>query len=181
MKLDLYLVEEGGKKLLKVDLHSGRRKELASLRTIISHVLNLITGVTKGFQYKMRMVYAHFPVNINIDGDGTVLEVRNFLGEKRVRRVQMLPGVSIARSEGVKDELVLVGNSVENVSRSCALISQQCNVRCGGVRTRWLACACARMHGCGCGLGWEAAVWARMGGGEGKAAQAPVRMPASAV
>jgi large subunit ribosomal protein L9e len=52
---------------------------------------NLIKGVTKGYEYKMRLVYAHFPININIE-DATKIEVRNFLGEKRVRVVHMLPG-----------------------------------------------------------------------------------------
>ncbi len=115
--------------MLKVDYHSGKRKGLASLRTVISHVQNLITGVTKGFEYKLRMVYAHFPVNINIEQKGTVLEIRNFLGEKRVRVVNMLPGCTVIRSDAVKDELIVQGNSLENVSRSCALISQSCLVR----------------------------------------------------
>ncbi|GAX80157.1 hypothetical protein CEUSTIGMA_g7595.t1 [Chlamydomonas eustigma] len=127
--VDMFLKEEDGKKELVVDCHFGKRKNLASIRTVISHVQNLITGVTKGFEYKMRLVYAHFPININIEKKGAVVEIRNFLGEKRVRVVTMLPGVTIARSEGVKDELVLVGNDKENVSRSCALISQSCLVR----------------------------------------------------
>ena len=38
-------------------------------------------------------MYAHFPININIAKDGTLVEVRNFLGEKRVRSVNMYPGV----------------------------------------------------------------------------------------
>lgn len=52
----------------------------------------MIKGVTKGFEYKMRLVYAHFPINANITDDGTNIEIRNFLGEKRVRIVKMLPG-----------------------------------------------------------------------------------------
>jgi ribosomal protein L6P/L9E len=36
----------------------------------------------------------------------------------------MLEGVTILRSEKVKDELVLEGNDVELVSRSAALINQ---------------------------------------------------------
>ena len=52
----------------------------------------MIKGVTKGFEYKMRLVYAHFPINANITEDGGIVEVRNFLGEKRVRIVKMLPG-----------------------------------------------------------------------------------------
>lgn len=55
----------------------------------------MIKGVTKGFEYKMRLVYAHFPINANIIDDGQCIEVRNFLGEKRVRIVNMLPGISL--------------------------------------------------------------------------------------
>lgn len=36
----------------------------------------------------------------------------------------MLEGVTVLRSEKVKDELVLDGNDIELVSRSCALINQ---------------------------------------------------------
>lgn len=40
----------------------------------------------------------------------------------------MLEGVSIVRSEKVKDELVLDGNDIELVSRSAALINQVFNL-----------------------------------------------------
>ena len=117
LAVDMYLVEEEGEKKLKVDCHFGKKKRLAAIRTACSHVLNMITGTTKGFEYKMRLVYAHFPINVNIEKKGTVVEIRNFLGEKIVRVVNMLPGVTIARSDAVKDELILQGNDVENVSR----------------------------------------------------------------
>lgn len=63
----------------QVDCHFGKKKRLASIRTACSHVSNLIKGVTKGFEYKMRLVYAHFPININIEDKGTRVEIRNFL------------------------------------------------------------------------------------------------------
>jgi len=40
---------------------------VATLRTVRTLINNLIIGVTKGFKYKMRYVYAHFPINVNID------------------------------------------------------------------------------------------------------------------
>ncbi len=129
LAIDMYLTEADGVQKLHVECHFGRRKRLASLRTAISHIENMVTGTTKGFEYKLRMVYAHFPININIEKKGGVVEVRNFLGEKRVRSIPMLAGVTCSRSEGVKDELIVVGNDKENVSRSCALINQSCLVR----------------------------------------------------
>ncbi|GFR46379.1 hypothetical protein Agub_g7961 [Astrephomene gubernaculifera] len=134
LAVDMFLTEQDGAKVLQVDCHFGKKKRLASIRTVCSHVKNMFTGVTKGFEYKMRLVYAHFPININIENQGKKVEIRNFLGEKRVRVVNMLDGVKIARSEGVKDELVLSGNDLENVSRSAALVSQSCRVRVLDIR-----------------------------------------------
>ncbi|KAF3778127.1 60S ribosomal protein L9 [Nymphaea thermarum] len=132
LSLDFQLVE-GGRKL-KVDAWFGSRRTMAAIRTAISHIQNLITGVTKGYRYKMRFVYAHFPINASITNSNKSIEIRNFLGEKRVRKVDMLEGVTVVRSEKVKDELVLDGNDVELVSRSAALINQKCHVKNKDIR-----------------------------------------------
>ncbi|XP_077248308.1 large ribosomal subunit protein uL6-like [Tasmannia lanceolata] len=132
LNLDFQLIERGKK--LKVDAWFGSRKTMAAIRTAISHVQNLITGVTKGYRYKMRFVYAHFPINASITSGNKSIEIRNFLGEKRVRKVDMLNGVTVLRSEKVKDELVLDGNDVELVSRSAALINQKCHVKKKDIR-----------------------------------------------
>ncbi|KAJ4842485.1 60S ribosomal protein L9 [Turnera subulata] len=136
LNLDFQLItdEETGQRQLKIEAWFGSRKTSAAIRTALSHVGNLITGVTKGYRYKMRFVYAHFPINASITNNNTAIEIRNFLGEKKVRKVDMLDGVSITRSEKVKDELVLDGNDVELVSRSAALINQKCHVKNKDIR-----------------------------------------------
>lgn len=65
----------------------------------------------------MRAVYAHFPINVVITEGGSVVEVRNFLGEKYTRRVEMLKGV-VCKASGNKDEFLIEGNDIELVSRS---------------------------------------------------------------
>ncbi|KAK3031021.1 hypothetical protein RJ639_036871 [Escallonia herrerae] len=136
LNLDFLLITdaETGQRKLKVDAWFGSRKTTAAIRTALSHVGNLTTGVTEGYRYKMRFVYAHFPINANISSAADSIEIRNFLGEKKVRKVQMLDGVSIVRSEKVKDELVLEGNDIELVSRSAALINQICHVKNKDIR-----------------------------------------------
>lgn len=123
-------------KAIKITVHNGDRKHVAALRTVKSLVANLITGVTKGYKYKMRYVYAHFPINVNVvevDGQKFV-EIRNFLGEKRVRQVKIFDGVTVEQSANVKDELVLSGSSLEAVSQNAADIQQICRVRNKDIR-----------------------------------------------
>ncbi|MCJ1372365.1 hypothetical protein MMC20_003589 [Loxospora ochrophaea] len=126
------------KKSINIELHHGARKNVATLRTVKTILNNLIIGVTKGFRYKMRYVYAHFPINVNIEKNSETglfeVDIRNFLGEKIVRRVTMQEGVDVEASKNVKDELQLLGNSLENVSQSAADIQQICRVRNKDIR-----------------------------------------------
>ncbi|KAI9092627.1 ribosomal protein L6, alpha-beta domain-containing protein [Phlyctochytrium arcticum] len=119
---------------LNIKVWHGVRKHNACIRTIASHIKNMITGVTKGFEYKMRFVYAHFPINVNVVDDGSEVEIRNFLGEKRIRRIKMLGGVKIEHSTAQKDEIILTGNDIDNVSQSAASIQQSTNVRNKDIR-----------------------------------------------
>lgn len=119
---------------IKITVHHGDRKHVAALRTVKSLIANLITGVTKGYKYKMRYVYAHFPINVNIINDGTTVEIRNFLGEKRVREINVAKGVNLEISANQKDELVLSGISLEDVSQSAADIQQATRVRNKDIR-----------------------------------------------
>ncbi|GAB1215993.1 hypothetical protein ATERTT37_005193 [Aspergillus terreus] len=126
------------KDVISIEMHHGVRKGIAALRTVRTIINNLIIGVTRGFKYKMRYVYAHFPINVNIEKNAETgqyeVEIRNFLGEKYVRRVTAQPGVEVITSPNVKDELQLSGNSLEGVSQSAADIQQICRVRNKDIR-----------------------------------------------
>lgn len=124
------------KNLIQAHVHNGDRRHVAKLRTVKSLITNMITGVTVGFQYKMRFVYAHFPINVSVveDNGKEFVEIRNFLGEKRLRRVSVPKGVKAEISTAQKDELAVSGNSVEEVSQTCADIHQICLVKNKDIR-----------------------------------------------
>ncbi|TGZ73352.1 hypothetical protein CRM22_001574 [Opisthorchis felineus] len=121
------------KKRLTVTKYFGDRKELAAVRTVCSHIENMIKGVTVGYRYKMKSVYAHFPINMVVSGDGSKLEIRNFLGEKSNKFVKLVRGVKVSQS-GVKDEIQLEGNDIEEVAKCAAQIHQSCKVRNKDIR-----------------------------------------------
>merc|ERR1712241_1181628 len=122
------------KETITVEKHFGKRKELAAVRTVCSIITNAITGVMRCYKYKMRAVYAHFPINCAISEAGSLVEVRNFLGEKFIRRVRMHEGVTCENSKEQKDELIITGNSIEDVSQSVALIQQSTTVKNKDIR-----------------------------------------------
>ncbi|KAH9179837.1 ribosomal protein L6 [Lactarius sanguifluus] len=126
VNMDVRLVKGKGNKVT-LAVWQGNRKHVACLRTVKSLISNMVTGVTKGFLYKMRAVYAHFPINCIIQDDGHKLEIRNFLGEKTVRHVDMLGGVTVT-------ELIIEGTDIENVSQSAASIQGICRVRNKDIR-----------------------------------------------
>ena len=122
--VELWVANSG--KEVKARMYFAKSKHLSMLRSVCSHISNLFDGVNNKFEYKMRLVYSHFPINANITNGGKTVELRNFLGEKIVRTVNMLPGTIIEKSAQTKDELVLTGMDIDLVSRSAALIRQSC-------------------------------------------------------
>merc|ERR1711865_1254892 len=119
---------------VRARMYFAKSKQLSMLRSVCSHISNLFDGVQKKFEYKMRLVYAHFPINATMTNGGATVELRNFLGEKRVRIVNMLPGVKVEKSAATKDEIIITGADIDLTSRSAALVHQSCLVKNKDIR-----------------------------------------------
>ncbi|MGD8565213.1 MAG: 50S ribosomal protein L6 [Candidatus Bathyarchaeota archaeon] len=101
-----------------------RKKEAALVNTIYSHIQNMITGVKKGFTYKLKIVFSHFPISVKVTNNTILIE--NFTGERSSRKVKIQGDTKIT----VKSEDVIVqGIDLEDVGQTAANIEQATKVK----------------------------------------------------
>ena len=101
-----------------------RKKEAALVGTIHSHIQNLLTGVQKGFTYKLKIVFSHFPISVKVQGKSVLIE--NFTGERRARKVKIIGDVKVKVES---EDIVVQGLNLEDVSQTAANIEQATKVK----------------------------------------------------
>lgn len=115
---------KGSSKEIQVSVEYPRSRQIALVGTVISHIKNMMLGVTHGVVYKMKIVFAHFPPSVKVEGAKLIIE--NFYGEKARRVAQILPGVTV-RVEG--DDVILEGIDIERVGQTAANIQRSTRLR----------------------------------------------------
>ena len=103
-----------------------RKKEKALVGTWNAHAQNMIVGVTTGFEYRMKIVYAHFPVKVAIDRKKSILKISNFMGEKSDRIAKILDGVKVKIDS---DLVILTGIDREKLGQSAANIEHSTKIK----------------------------------------------------
>ena len=101
-----------------------RKKEAALVGTIYSHIQNMITGVQKGFSYKLKIVFSHFPISAKVQDKSVLIE--NFTGERRARKIKIIGDVQVKVQS---EDIVVQGVNLENVSQTAANIEQATRVK----------------------------------------------------
>ena len=118
----IYIHLEG--KTITVRANWPRKKEAALVGTICSHIQNMVTGVTKGFTYKLKIVFSHFPISVKVREKTVAIE--NFTGERSPRITKIMGDTKVI----VKDEDVIVqGTSIEDVSQTAANIQNATKIK----------------------------------------------------
>lgn len=107
-----------------VSVQGTRRADRALLGTWAGHVANMVEGASNGLEYRLKIVYTHFPIKAQVKGTSFVIE--NFLGEKSARTVELAPGV---KAEVKADMVTLTGADVEALGTSASRIEQATKIR----------------------------------------------------
>lgn len=108
---------------LRVEPLGERKAHISMANTAQSIIRNAITGVTKGFTYRLKVVFAHFPISVKVKGEQVIIE--NFYGE-RTHRIAKIVGDCKVSVEG--DDVVVKGVSLEDVGQTAANIERATRV-----------------------------------------------------
>ncbi len=121
--------------LIEVTSKNVLRKENALMGTFVAHIKNMIKGVNKGYTYKMKTVFSHFPIKTSVEGNEFVIQ--NFLGERSSRKAKILEGVNVEVKgeditvQGIDKEKV--GQTVANIERATLIKKRDIRVFQDGV------------------------------------------------
>src|SRR3989442_9573748 len=80
-RINVEIQVEAGNVLIRP--FSARKKDYTVSNTVHSLVRNMVKGVTRGYTYRLNVVYAHFPISVKTKGDTAV--VYNFVRARSPR------------------------------------------------------------------------------------------------
>lgn len=111
-------------KTIKIRTEWPRKKEAATVTTVSSHIQNMIKGVVKGFSYKLKIVFSHFPISVKTEDKKVLIE--NFTGERSPRIAKIIGEAQVSATQ---DEVIVKGIDLEDVSQTAANIEQATRVK----------------------------------------------------
>ena len=79
-----------------------------------AHIKNMIKGVSEGFVYTLKICSSHFPMSVSVSGNK--LEVKNYLGEKVPRVLNLVENVKVT----INGEEVVVESSDKELAGQTA-------------------------------------------------------------
>ncbi|AMK15011.1 50S ribosomal protein L6 [Methanobrevibacter olleyae] len=110
--------------LLVLETAFPKKKDKSMIGTTKAHINNMITGVTDGFTYHMKIVFAHFPMTVKVEANKVTIE--NFIGERHPRSVKI---VGDAKVQVKGDEVIITGVNKEDVGQTMANLEQATKIR----------------------------------------------------
>ncbi len=101
-----------------------RKRDYAILHTARSIIRNICEGLIVGYTIKMKVVYAHFPITVKIDGKTILIE--NFQGERAPRKTHIVGNTKVIPKG---DDVLLTGEVWTDITQTAANIELKTKVK----------------------------------------------------
>ena len=99
-------------------------KDRSYVNTAVALIKSAAKGVTEGYSRKLQVVYAHFPITLEVKPGEVV--IKNFLGEKHPRRAS-ISGETKIKVE--KEFITVTGPDQYAVGQTAANLKQATHIR----------------------------------------------------
>jgi large subunit ribosomal protein L6 len=111
---------------IKLDANKITKRERKVIGSARAHIKNMISGLTEPWAYKLQVASVHFPTTASVDKENNEFVLKNFLGEKKDRRIKLIPGVEVKIN---KDIIELSSPEIERVGQAAANLEKLTKVR----------------------------------------------------
>ncbi len=101
-----------------------RKRDYSILHTSRSIIRNICEGLVIGYTIKMKLVFAHFPITVKVDGKKILIE--NFQGE-RAPRITKIVGNTKVIPKG--EDVILTGEVWTDITQTAANIELKTKVK----------------------------------------------------
>lgn len=92
--------------------------------TVEAVIGNMMEGASKGYSKSLKLIYAHFPISIEVKGSDVT--IKNFLGEKQARKTILIGSTKVQ----AKGQLVTIsGPDKEAVGQTLANIRNAMKIK----------------------------------------------------
>ena len=121
-KIPVNLEVKDGKVILTAQ--GSRKREYSILHTARSLVRNICEGLIEGYTIKMKVVYAHFPITVKVQGKEILIE--NFQGERAARKTKIVGNTKVVPKG---EDVILTGEVLTDITQTAANIQLKTKVK----------------------------------------------------
>ena len=101
-----------------------KKRDYAILHTARSIIRNICEGLIEGYTIKMKVIFAHFPITVKVDGKNIIIE--NFQGERAPRKTVIVGNTKVIPKG---EDVILTGEVWTDITQTAANIELKTKVK----------------------------------------------------